>query len=66
MTTERRGGDTTAHYGLRYIPGTDLAHRFPTPARGRWRTREEAENVRRHCPNADRMEVIDDRTGETT
>ena len=46
-------------YALRYRPGTLLAARFPGIPRGRYRTVEEAENVRQHCVNAEHMEVVD-------
>lgn len=53
-----RGGNTAFPYAIRYTPGTDLARRFPGVARGRYKTREIAENIRRHCPNAEHMEVV--------
>jgi hypothetical protein len=46
-------------WAIRYTPGTDLARRYPGVASGRFKTHEEAENVRAACPNADRMEVVD-------
>lgn len=47
------------YYAVRYTPGTILADRFPGIPRGRFKTAEEAENIRQHCPNAEHMEVVD-------
>ena len=52
-------GPTFFRFALRYIPGTSLAHRFPGVARGRFRTRAEAERVRAACVNAEHIEVVD-------
>ena len=46
-------------FALRYTPGTNLARRFPGVARGRFRTRAEAERVRAACVNAAHIEVVD-------
>lgn len=64
MNDDRAHRRSTYGYALRYTPGTDLARRFPAPPRGRFRSRDEAERIRAACPNADRMQVIDVRTGE--
>ena len=49
-------------YLIRYAPGTDLALRFPHlryPARTTFPTREKADEVRRLCPNAEAMVVVE-------
>lgn len=50
-------------FRIRYIPGTDLALRFPS-TKYPWRgpgipTREQAEKVRAACPNVEAMEVYE-------
>jgi hypothetical protein len=57
--TERAHRRITYGFAVRYRRGTDLARRYPGIPRGRFRTAEEAENVRAACPNAEHMEVID-------
>lgn len=56
---KERSRRNTYFFALRYIPGSRLAARFPGIARGRFRTRREAENVRAACKNADQIEVVD-------
>lgn len=46
-------------FGLRYIPGTRLARRYPGLARGQFKTPEIAERVRQACVNAEQIEVVD-------
>lgn len=47
-------------YHIRYIPGSDLARRFPPTSDGRpYPTREAAEEIRKVCPNAAFMEVYE-------
>lgn len=46
-------------YAVRYRPDSDLARRFPGLPAGRFKTAEEAENIRQCCPNAEHMEVVD-------
>jgi hypothetical protein len=49
-------------YVIRYAPGSDLALRFPHlryPARTTFPTREKADEVRRLCPNAEDMVVVE-------
>ena len=49
---------------IRYIPGTDLARRFPPVNPGRpYPTAEAADTIRRTCPNAASMEVYEDPDG---
>ena len=44
---------------LRYTPGTHLADRWGSGPTGTFATREEAEEVRRACPNAEWLEVVE-------
>lgn len=50
-------------FTIRYRPGTDLGRRFPA-TKYPWRsegfaTRDAAEEIRRACPNAEHMEVVE-------
>ncbi len=47
-------------YYIRYIPGSDLARRFPPAGHGRpYVTAGDAEEIRKSCPNAASMEVYE-------
>lgn len=44
-------------YALRYRPDSDLGRRF-TASAGAFATRQEADDLRCRCANADAMEVV--------
>lgn len=59
MSPRRDRGPKFFRFALRYTSGTSLARMSPAIARGRFRTRAEAERVRAACVNAEHIEVVD-------
>lgn len=46
-------------YALRYRPGTALALRWPHPTTWTCEDREHLDVVRRECPNAESLEIVE-------
>ena len=58
-TAKKATTATPGAFTLRYIPGTDLAARYPDPVTARWSTFEGADVIRRAMPNTEHIEVIE-------
>lgn len=49
----------TARFALRYRPDSDLGRRFTATPAGHFETRQQAEDMRVRCANAESMETVE-------